>query len=478
MRFKRVSKKSKKSWRKNVNVKDVEDYLDDVRLEERLGGPVEVKLDKDLFTIDKQQADDTKSVEQSVLKTNKKHFDANEVKCYKYLKPLQGAGDPFKKRNVVKRKPALPSRQSRRIMSGMLKNKDIQSAVAKFENQMKEKFDGKHPLMPKFQSDLWDEDCEGKDLVKAAKVAKTNLKKTSAEWLADNVKKHVLEGEKNFRVKEPKSLRNFTSKLKAIIAPHPGASYNPTFDDHQQLLSTAAEIELEKQRKENKSMALNAHAFTKMTNETKAAIYMSEMMNGLEAKGAIKIKEELSDSEEETTPAIVNKPVTDADRMAKSKRKKMRQLKLELASIRRRKAARKRFGQFYRLKELKKELEAKALSLDKRRKKRAEKEKHRIEYEALQLSRYKYEEPEPEVNLACDISGSLRQIKQEGNLLLDRYKSLQKRNITETRIYQNASKPAKRKIFTKKSHVIHQEEIDSYIQRVEEEENGAGVVLC
>lgn len=34
---KRVSKKLKVSWRKHVNINDVEEYLEDTRLEERVG---------------------------------------------------------------------------------------------------------------------------------------------------------------------------------------------------------------------------------------------------------------------------------------------------------------------------------------------------------------------------------------------------------------------------------------------------------
>jgi nucleolar protein 53 len=34
---KRVSKKNKKSWRKHTDIKDVESFLDEQRLEERLG---------------------------------------------------------------------------------------------------------------------------------------------------------------------------------------------------------------------------------------------------------------------------------------------------------------------------------------------------------------------------------------------------------------------------------------------------------
>jgi len=34
---KRVSKKNKKSWRKHTDTKDVDSFLDEIRLEERLG---------------------------------------------------------------------------------------------------------------------------------------------------------------------------------------------------------------------------------------------------------------------------------------------------------------------------------------------------------------------------------------------------------------------------------------------------------
>jgi len=37
LKRKRVSKKTKKAWRKHSDIKDVENYLDDVRLQERTG---------------------------------------------------------------------------------------------------------------------------------------------------------------------------------------------------------------------------------------------------------------------------------------------------------------------------------------------------------------------------------------------------------------------------------------------------------
>ena len=37
-RKKNASRKNKKSWRKNVDIEDVEEFLEEERLEERLGG--------------------------------------------------------------------------------------------------------------------------------------------------------------------------------------------------------------------------------------------------------------------------------------------------------------------------------------------------------------------------------------------------------------------------------------------------------
>jgi len=51
------------------------------------------------------------------------------------------------------------------------------------------------------------------------------------------------------------------------------------------------------------------------------------------------------------------------------------------------------------------------------------------------LGRHRYEAPELELNLSTEIAGSLRKLKPEGNVLEDRYKSLQRRNIVEPRIF-------------------------------------------
>jgi nucleolar protein 53 len=87
------------------------------------------------------------------------------------------------------------------------------------------------------------------------------------------------------------------------------------------------------------------------------------------------------------------------------------------------------------LKFLKQELEKKDKKLAKLREKR-EKIKAIKAKEPKQLSKKKFEPLDLEFNLGEDIKGNLRGIKPEGNILEDRYKSLQRRNIIEPTVKQ------------------------------------------
>ena len=49
---KNASKKNKKSWRKNTDIADIEEFLDEKRFEERVGGSFEDRPDEALFVVD------------------------------------------------------------------------------------------------------------------------------------------------------------------------------------------------------------------------------------------------------------------------------------------------------------------------------------------------------------------------------------------------------------------------------------------
>lgn len=99
-----------------------------------------------------------------------------------------------------------------------------------------------------------------------------NSEKSDLEWLSDTTKKHNLPS-RNLPVQNvtkcTKSLRTRTSALPAVELPHPGMSYNPSLEDHQDLLKIVVNEE-SKLIKENKHLTKCTEGmFQKMTEDKK-----------------------------------------------------------------------------------------------------------------------------------------------------------------------------------------------------------------
>jgi len=110
-----------------------------------------------------------------------------------------------------------------------------------------------------------------------------------------------------------------------------------------------------------------------------------------------------------------------------------------------------------RLKSIKKELKSEeALAAENEEKRKIAKEDRMAG--PLKLSNYNYEPQEIEIKLSEELTGNLRNLKQEGSLLEDRFKSMQRRNMIEVRVKQKTVKRLKRKTFEKKSHKMGWEE--------------------
>jgi nucleolar protein 53 len=90
---------------------------------------------------------------------------------------------------------------------------------------------------------------------------------------------------------------------------------------------------------------------------------------------------------------------------------------------------------YSRLKFLNQEIEARDKKLAKLREKREKIRAIKVK-EPKQLSKRKFEPLDLEFNLGEEINGNLRGIKPEGNILEDRYKSFQRRNIIEPTVRQ------------------------------------------
>lgn len=157
-----------------------------------------------------------------------------------------------------------------------------------------------------------------------------------------------------------------------------------------------------------------------------------------------------SEAEDDTTTSIsINPPAANKKKSLKQKRKQKEQIALEAARLRA-KSEKKMVADIHKLKFLEKGIqkkEEKARLLSEKRKK---KQTYKMT-EAKRLSAIKFTEADVDFNMEEDITANLFNIKTEGNLLYDRYKSMQKRNIIEPSV-KRLVKRAKIKKFKKSGH--------------------------
>lgn len=147
----------------------------------------------------------------------------------KFLKPHTAVPDPIAKRNRVRtpeeRKSVITKqREIERKLKGQLKLKE-RGAI---QNKLlaKEKRANK-PKRGEFKVDVWEEEP----------VVEPELK---SEWLTNDTIRHTLTNTGKKRKRVPESLHKKPSVLPAVNVPHPGTSYNPSYDDHQELLAQVA----------------------------------------------------------------------------------------------------------------------------------------------------------------------------------------------------------------------------------------------
>ncbi|XP_018576389.1 ribosome biogenesis protein NOP53 [Anoplophora glabripennis] len=427
-RKKHASKKLKVSWRKHTDIHDVEEFLEDQRLEERLGLSLSTISDNELFKVDIKP-----SVELLSKKEKQKLKAKKPLNCFSALAPSTKVSDPIAKRNRVKTKDEhkndlLKKKEIENLTRGILKHKEIQANANRKLNELQRK--GK--LKRNFNKDLWE---SGK-----------NLQIEQDEWVSSNTKKHNIRG-----VGIPlKSIKKAEIKTKspfpAVEHPHPGMSYNPSFKDHQDLLRIVTEKEIKLIKEEDHLTRCTKGMFQKIFPSDRDQSWLVEMSEGLPSKNGTNIEEnEISDNEHKS----VNPPTKNTKKTLKQRKKQKEQLELEK---RRRliKLEKKKITDICKLNILNKKIEAiekKQNILREKRMKRAEQKKNNTKV----LNSAKFEEPDLEFSMGQDIAGNLKNMKVEGNLLFDRFKSMQKRNLLAPTKKQ-IRKKAKVKKYTKPGH--------------------------
>jgi len=147
------------------------------------------------------------------------------------------------------------------------------------------------------------------------------------------------------------------SLLPPVEIPHPGASYNPAYEDHQELLSKALKVEEVKQQQELHLKRVLTDMFpTKAEAPTPESI-LKEMSQGLFDD------EEMEEEEEDAEQPISrfrNPPVTPDDRLPKSRKRKRKEMKEQLRLKKVEQVHKKQLNQVYRIRSIKSEIKKEA----------------------------------------------------------------------------------------------------------------------
>ncbi|KAM4825267.1 ribosome biogenesis protein NOP53 [Thomomys bottae] len=260
-------------------------------------------------------------------------------------------------------------------------------------------------------------------------------------WTPDNPLDRPLVGQDEFfleqtkkkGVKRPPRLHIKPSQVPAVEVTAAGASYNPTFQDHQALLRAAHEVEVQRQKEAEKlerQLALppSEQAATQETVFREMCEGLLEESDGEEeaAAGGDPGAPEADDGLRTRRAAATAEKKTEQQRRREKAARRKRVLQAAL------RAARLQHQELFRLRGIKAQVALRLVELARRRERRrlqrlAEADKPR------RLGRLKYQDPDIDVQLSSQLSDSLRTLKPEGNILRDRFKSFQKRNMIEPR---------------------------------------------
>jgi nucleolar protein 53 len=227
-----------------------------------------------------------------------------------------------------------------------------------------------------------------------------------------HINKHYLDGLKKIPIKKPKNPLNKANAMPNLEIPHPGTSYNPDYDDHQDLLLKAYEIELKRLKEEQKLIRKMTENVKKLSWDEIETIWLEEMgLNGLfEPEDQQQNEEERE--EEESRAQFERKVKTTKKNETKTKRDRKKLLeKINKRKTDNDKKIRIQQNEIFRLKTLKKEIADTDKKTIENSLKKEETKALKELYGTKRLGNVKYQAPELELKLSEEISGNLRNLK-------------------------------------------------------------------
>uniref|UniRef100_A0A8C4WYZ9 Ribosome biogenesis protein NOP53 n=1 Tax=Eptatretus burgeri TaxID=7764 RepID=A0A8C4WYZ9_EPTBU len=393
-RHRRVNKHKKKNWRKYSDVRDVEEFLDDVRLQERtVGGLVREKRDDEIFFVDKRKKRKGGKLKNKPLKIDTLLRPNSMVKP-----PINVQSHQVQNGRKLRRHFEMQARLHARglLLRRRKQNLPLSKPLVKehvLEKDFYDLWDDSGPLVQKFiGQDPW--------------------------YLEKTMKKPP---------KTPALRKLKPSGLVHVEVPHPGCSYNPSFEHHQDVLREAHLIEVKKLQ-ENEKLQKKVQLPQRKQLATEESHHM-EIIEGL-----VQESDEEEEEEEEVVVVeeVVARSVSRDDKKTKQQRRKEREIKAELRKRAEERTVLLRKQDLFRLRAVRKEVEVVLHNRAILRQRRRLKCLQQVD-QPRRLGPFLFQEPDIDVKLTSELRGSLLELKPEGNLLKDRFKSFQRRNIIEPR---------------------------------------------
>ncbi|XP_077422230.1 ribosome biogenesis protein NOP53 [Vanacampus margaritifer] len=415
-RRKRFNKNKKKNWNKHSDVHDVEDFLEDVRHQERTtGGLLAEKSDDNLFFLDvgQQQKDDHKATEQ--VEGQKKKGKSQR---------------PLRIDLILQHDSLVPPIKD--VLSYQQPNaKKLHNSAKRVEHLAAK------GIVPRTQTKLLNRQTSNTTAKKAVTEANNNPNRDYYDIWGQESRSSAdpwyLQQTGKKRVKRPEKLNDKPSVLPAVEVIAPGGSYNPDFSSHQALLQEAHDVEVKKQKEEDRikrQLAVNKE--DRATEET----IFQEQVEGLVEEEEEEEEKKNGDGEvppiEEEEGGGVGGAIALAEKKTERQRKKEKAEKIKEQQRVTEKHQTNKRQQLFQLRTIKasiKQQEKRTAAIHKRRKAKMEAEKAK----PRRLGKLKFQPQDLEIKLSDELTSSLRQLKPEGSVLKDRFKSLQKRNLIEPR---------------------------------------------
>lgn len=394
---KRVNKNKKKNWRKHVDISDVEKALENERFELRTGGIISDKPDAQIFFVDKTTGTDNE--------TKVKKRQDKVLRCDQIITPEPNAICP----------PRTTSRRSKKRQEKVAEKRltrKMQDIKVKKSSRKPSSYD----LWASEGKELYDKEMKKKDVDKYTEVVVGNASYARPKYLES--KPGDVEGYK---------YRN----TPAVEVAHAGASYNPTYEDHQDLLAAAHEIEVDKEKKQKRIERALHVPYEELPDLDTLS---HEMKEGLFESGEHNNEQDTKEDDD----VLQNPPVRAIDRKSTRKRKREAREKLEKEQKEKEWMWKLRENEVFRTKTYLAQIRAKERKDSEKR--AIKRQKTRL----MTLSDIKFTQQDIELKLSDEIKGSLRELKPEAGLLTDRYKSFQKRGIVEPRCKRNKPKRKKK----------------------------------